>query len=265
MQIKGLEAELGVSLFDRSFRPPMLTPLGRLVVEDAFKIVDAEANLRLRCANRDQIIGTLQIGFVPSMAVRVLPHFLAVAREDAPEANFEIVTDLSENLCSMVRNGQLDAALVTAVPEAWGELNNDVMAKEDLVVVVPASQEALDLKAIDRRLTFFHFMPHSGVGKLIQRYCQELEIGRQEVVWLDNIEAIMNCVVQGLGYSFLPGPDVEQYGQGKVRIVDLGETAPFRQLSLVTRADAVSNLWRPHLKALLQTHFKAADPSKSET
>ena len=262
MQMKALETELDVSLFDRSFRPPKLTPIGRLVAEGAFKVVDAEANLRLHCANRDQITGTLQMGFIPTMAVRILPHFLGVAKVDAPEANFEIVTDLSENLCSMVRHGQLDAALVTGVPEAWDELNNSVIAQEELVVVVPASCETTDLRSMDRDQTFFHFRPHSGIGKLIERYCEEMEIGKQEVVWLDSIEAIMNCVVQGLGYSFLPRPDVERYGREKVRIVDLGDMAPFRQLSLVTRSDAVSGLWRPHLKALLHSCFGEPEPSR---
>ena len=255
MQMKALEADLGVALFDRAFRPPKLTPLGRRVAEDAFKVVEAEAGLRRRCVDRDEVVGTLQIGFVPSMAVRVLPHFLAVAKTNAPNATFEIVTDLSENLSAMVQHGQLDAALVTGVQETGSELNSSTVAQEDLVIVVPASYAAGNLRDIDRTLTFFHFMPHSGIGKLIQRLCKGMEIGKQEVVWLDSIEAIMNCVVQGLGYSFLPRPDVERYGGDGVRLLDLGTKAPVRELSLVTRTDAVSDLWRPHLTTLLLTCF----------
>ena len=98
MQMKALESELDAALFDRTFRPPQLTPLGSAVCAQARTLVDAERKLVELCQQNETLKGHYRIGFIGTASVRLLPDFLINAKRLAPDAVFEIETGLSEAL-----------------------------------------------------------------------------------------------------------------------------------------------------------------------
>jgi DNA-binding transcriptional LysR family regulator len=113
MQMKSLENELGVTLFDRSVRPPRMTPIGRAIVAEAIPMLACEDKLIEICKPGTALVGKFRLGFVTSAAVRLLPDFIELANENAPQATFDFETGLSKDLQSKVMNGLLDAAVVT--------------------------------------------------------------------------------------------------------------------------------------------------------
>ena len=261
MQMKALEQELDTRLFDRAFRPPRLTPVGAQVAQDALRVVEAEARLRARCAPQGQLSGTIQIGFVQSAAARILPDFLRRATKAAPDAVFRCSSALSETLCEQVRQGQLDAALVTEIAEATADLHSDPLAREEMVIVAPATRETPHLTDLPGGMRFIHFMPRSGIGRLIAQYLRDMDLETGDPIVLDSIESIVNCVRNGLGYSLLPRPDAERYGGAAVRYFSCTPAPVHRRLSLVTRSDALTDHWRPHLRDLLRQGMP--DPGKA--
>lgn len=261
MQMKALEHELDVTLFDRSFRPPRLTPMGARLAHDALRVVEAETALRARCAPQGRLAGTIQIGFVQSAAARILPEFLRQATQIAPEAAFRFSSALSETLCEQVRQGRLDAALVTEIADATFDLHSDPLAREEMVIVAPAARETPQLTDLPGGMRFIHFMPRSGIGRLIAQYLREMNLETGEPIVLDSIEAIVNCVRKGLGYSLVPRPDVLHYGADAVRHFSCTPAPVYRRLSLVTRTGALTDLWRPHLRGLLADSFAAEAPA----
>ncbi len=252
MQMKSLEDALGAQLFDRRFRPPKLTPLGLRVAQDAGVIAEAYALLRSRCVSVSELAGVYRIGFVPSASARILPKLLRVATQQAPQAKFRAATALSEQLCDQVRNGQLDAAVVTEIEEATFELRCETLIEEEMVVAAPSSSQAQDFADLAATLPFLQFMPSSGIGRLIAQYRDRMRLMSSEVITLDSIEAIVHCIRNGIGYALLPRPDVERYGADQVRILPCRPQPLFRNLSLVTRDDALAATWRPKLQMLLE-------------
>ncbi|MFA3920527.1 LysR family transcriptional regulator [Ruegeria sp. 2012CJ15-1] len=252
MQMKSLEEELGATLFDRRYRPPKLTPLGVRVTQDAKTIVDAYSVLKSRCVPTDQLTGTYRIGFVPSAAARILPLFLGTAEQLAPKARLNTSTGLSENLCEQVRNGQLDAAIVTEIADATVELCCETLVREEMVVAAPLDSKAKGLAELSATHPFLHFIPSSGIGKLIAQYLDQMQLKSKGVITLDSIEAIVNCVKNGIGYALLPKTDVLRYGADQVLVLPCKPQPLFRNISLVTREDALTEIWRPKLKTLLE-------------
>lgn len=260
MQMKSLEAELGVALFDRSFRPPKLTPLGQEVAQDARRIVEAQAVMRARCLQQGALSGSFRLGFVPSAAARILPEFLGLARRQAPQARIDLVTGLSEQLCTQLRAGQLDAAVVTDISDATFDLHCDTLVREEMVVAAPVDVAADTLGDLAERLPFMHFVPSSGIGKLIARYSRQMNLAPRQVLNLDSIEAIVRCIQVGIGYSLLPRPDVARYGGDLVRIVPCAPTPLFRDVSLATREDVLARIWRAQLLDLLRASLPPSAP-----
>lgn len=218
MQMKTLESDLGVAIFDRSVRPPRLTPVGLSVVEEARALLQREDGLLEICQPTDDLVGRYKFGFVTTAAVRLLPRFLQAAQIRAPLATFDLETGLSAVLQDKVLNGQIDAAVITTADGLPVPLTTRLLRREPFVF---AARETLLTDGIEGLLagkTFFHFMPQTGIGKLIAGAMvdQARPPGAKTIV-LDNLEAIMECVATGLGFTLLPVSDVDRYQTGQIK------------------------------------------------
>lgn len=251
MQMKTLERELAVALFDRTSRPPLLTPAGRRVAEHAGRILLEEAALREACAEGASLGGHFRVGVILSAAVRFVPGLLERAVHEAPKARFQLITGLSEDLENAVISGRLDAAVVTRFGENDPRLRFDLVVLDEMVVAAPLSSKAQSLEDVAGRLRFLHFNPYSGIGRLTARTLKDRGIAPHDVLTLDNVAATVECVCAGLGFTILPEPDVRRHASTEVAILPIGQPPLLRELSLVTRDDPTSSLWRPGLLRLL--------------
>lgn len=241
MQMKALETELGVDLFDRTVRPPRLTPIGRTIVEASIPILQHEDDLLEICRPTDTLVGHFRVGFVTTAAVRLLPDFLNNAKHQAPQATFSFETGLSKALQEKVVSGQLDAALVTdaeGVPDALTEL---VLREEPFVFAANERLLKDGLAGLLSAQPFFHFMPDTGIGKLIaDEMLKHKRPKGSETIVLDNLEAIMECVSAGLGFTLLPAPDVMRYRSADVKSIHLPQTSARKLVLATAREGALS-------------------------
>ena len=243
MQIKALEQELGVDLFDRSFRPPKMTPEGRAVCRHAVQIVATERALKQECAVKGEPFGTVHMGFVMTASVRLLPTFLLNAKRRYPKIAWEISNGLSEGLEAEVLAGRLDGAVVTASEEPKAGLHYTVLRREPLRFAIPSELADVSMDIVETRLPFLHFAPASGVGKLIAKHARRHRYTAGQTIVLENIEGIMQCVNKGVGFSLLPLPDIERYRSDgtEVRAMPGGEGLA-REIVLAVREDARQTL-----------------------
>ena len=110
-QIKALEEDLGVTLFERSSSGMTLTPSGRLLLQDAEQIIGAVQRLRNTAQElHGQPTGTLRLGTVLDPAFLRVGHLLALAFERYPQIELELHQVLSGDALISVRNGELDAS-----------------------------------------------------------------------------------------------------------------------------------------------------------
>lgn len=235
MQIKSLETELDAQLFDRTFRPPKLTPLGRRVVEEARSIVARCADLKRICHGRGPLKGSFRIGFVLTSSVRLLPGFLARARAAFPGAQFSVETGLSDDLLARVAAGTLDAAVITGGEDLPPYTRETLLAREELVYCLPSSAEHWSIAECMGRLTFLHFMPHAGIGRLIARHLAAARHEPRDKIVLDTVEAVAECVRAGVGFGILPEPDVLRYARGEISLRSMASPKVMRSVVLITR------------------------------
>ena len=235
MQIKGLEMALGVDLFDRSFRPPNLTPIGKQALPHVERILGSHGALENLCKRDETLTGTYKIGLIATASVRLLPGFLKKAADLAPKAEFLFETALSETLEARVQSGILDAAVVSASPDVPDDLIYQEIQSERLVFAMPKSAAGSDFGG----LPFLQFNPKSGIGKLIARYSRSLHDNTDDIV-LDSVEAIMECVKQQIGYTILAEPDVRRYASEDIIVKPIKTGGAFRVTSLATRSSMES-------------------------
>src|SRR5258708_6623390 len=103
-QVKALEDDLGVQLFDRSKRPPLLTDAGRAFVSKTAEVVQAY-ELLFREAGGAAIEGRMRLGAVSTLITGRLPRGLVALRAKYPRLRIELTMGPSADLVEKVRRG----------------------------------------------------------------------------------------------------------------------------------------------------------------
>lgn len=110
-QIKALEDELGVTLFERVSSGMVLTAAGRKLLPAAEKVIEAAQALRMRAKGlQGQIVGRARVGTVSDPEFTRIGEFLAKALEAHPLLDIEIHHEVSGFAFEKVRDGELDAS-----------------------------------------------------------------------------------------------------------------------------------------------------------
>lgn len=136
-QIRRLENELGVCLFSRQNREVRLSPGGRVLVERARRILDLaeDCPALVRRAEAGKI-GTLDVAYVPSSDIRILPVILRRFRRRHPEIEVRLQLSSTPELLEALRTSRLDAGFVH-MPAETPHVAVERICREPLVLVVP--------------------------------------------------------------------------------------------------------------------------------
>ena len=237
-QLKKLEQELNVSLFDRSFRPPLMTPEGRRIARHAHAILTEAQEIRSIGKPDDALTGNYRIGFIPTAMVRLMPHFLIASARHCPRATFAVESGLSADLAQRVLQGDLDAALLTETPGDEMELDFHALFTERFVLTVPKHARNWNLRRCAKELIHVRLVrPASGIHRLVSDKFDSLRIECRTTQLLDSVEAAVECVNAGIAFSILPEPDVRRYATGAIarRIPEIDFS---RRIGLATRKDS---------------------------
>ena len=252
MQMKALEDSLGQKLFDRSARPPRMTPEARALLPDIRTILDARARIEALSHGSDTLRGSYRIGFVPTTSVRLLPGFLKRAQVDAPSATFETSTGLSASLAKAVLSGRLECAVVTDedLPEG---IRRDQICTESMVLALPDDFETSPLSDLANTLPFLQFLPAGGIGRHIDGWLREARHKPKNRITFDMVEPIIECLSHGIGYTILPRPDLERWPDKPFHIIDLPGKSLTRDLVFISRDTTLNASARAHILAMLGT------------
>ncbi|MBT8048746.1 MAG: LysR family transcriptional regulator [Xanthomonadales bacterium] len=135
-QIKKLEEELGVQLVERSPKNIMLTPVGEEIADRARLVLSDIDQIRAvarRSGNPAE--GTLRLGLFPTLAPYFLPHVVPSLRKQYPNLRLQLAEEKTEDLLRMLRQGELDAALL-ALPINDEGLEVETLFEEPFVLAL---------------------------------------------------------------------------------------------------------------------------------
>lgn len=252
MQMKQLEETYATALFDRSTRPPSLTPLGVKLAEASRSVVTGYEDLSLLLRTESQLTGKLSLG-VATASIRLLPQLASFMKRQFPDLNISIESAISIELIERVSQGALDAAILT--PRILGdELLATTILTEPLVLVAAKSENkhlSIDLL---RTHPFILFDPRTGIGKVVDSFLTGKGIDTGKLMVLDSLEAIVELVALNMGVTIIPEPEAQRYGRGRIVWTDQLGSELHRNLALVTRRSSGSL----HLHKTLVHAFREA-------
>ena len=232
VQMKALEEEFGIALFDRSRRPPVLSPAGQAFLPHAAGAVDAYDRL-YRAGVDTSVEGHLRLGVLPSVITGVMPRALVALRERYPALHVELAMGLSQDLVERVRAGALDAAVVSDFRPAGAGLRWSPFAREPLVLIAPLSVQARRAEEVVSAHPFIRYARHAWVGQLIDTFLKRRHLPVREIMVLDTLEAIRTMVHHGLGVSVVPQRARDEAGELPVRTLHFSGPTVRRVIGVV--------------------------------
>lgn len=233
-QIQALEDELRVSIFDRSTRPPRLTPSGLQVIEMAKDILQREEDTKASLRG-DQIAGTLMLGSVRSSALNLLPRALVQMRQRYPDLKPSLRISLSSPLIADVAAGRLDAAMVAEHVGFPNALRWSPFLREPLWLIAPASMASEDPIDLLNTRPYIRFRCAVPLANLIDTEVSRLGVVTNDVAEVDTIGSIVTCVRQGLGISVVPHVALQEPEDVGIIRLPFGTPQVTRQIGIVER------------------------------
>jgi LysR family transcriptional regulator, hydrogen peroxide-inducible genes activator len=135
--VKKLEEELGV-LFERGKQKILPTPLGAKIVVMAARVLEQAAAIKdVAEADKEQLEGPIALGTLPTIGPYLLPQFIPLLQETTSKLALYVEEGTVSELASKLRNGDLDALLVTQ-PFAEADVVVQPLFDEPYVVLMPA-------------------------------------------------------------------------------------------------------------------------------
>ncbi|WP_439596606.1 LysR substrate-binding domain-containing protein [Falsiroseomonas sp.] len=255
-QLRKLEEELGVVLFERTNKSVVPTAAGEALLTHARAAVDAaDAMLALAHSSRDPLRGRLRLGVIPTLAPYLLPLVFGPLRDALPELVVEPWEDVTAALLERLRSHELDAALLATETEA-PDLETQTLFTEPFLAALPpdhplAGQDRVceeELAPDVLVLADGHCLRDQALAA-----CGQPGL-RSNALRASSLATLMNMVAAGYGTTLIPGLAAGVARDAGITLRPLAH-ATGRQIRLVSRAtfprraalDAISHLIRSRL------------------
>ena len=237
MQIQSLEQHCQTELFDRSTRPPQLTPAGHNMLERAKRALHHYHDAFESFTGDDFSQETCRLGIVPTALIPMLPKILLMLREQAAEVTFQISSELSGILSDQVAERVIDAALISKPKHIPKWFNWSPVIHQRVVLIAPPDSTGESVHELFRYHPYICFNRDAWIAPAIKQRLSQMQIFPQTKAEIASIEAIQMMVSTGFGISVIPAFSSWQLPYS-FRVLELGDPPLYRPLGLLSHKDA---------------------------
>ncbi|MBW1806772.1 MAG: LysR family transcriptional regulator [Deltaproteobacteria bacterium] len=242
-QIKQLEQELGVRLFNRRPRGVSPTEAGRVLFEHTKEVMETVRQARRAVEElAEGVAGEIRIGTINSVGIYFLPQVLWITREIYPTASPTVLYRNNSEILEALLSNSIDLALV-ANPRADRRLQQETIIEERVSLVCGQTHPFYGRDVVRpselKGMPFISLSQDSPTGRIVSDLLARLGVSVKSVASTDNVETVKKMVEIGLGAAFLPDmvtrSEVACAGgpKGSLSRIDVGPPI-MRRIALVT-------------------------------
>lgn len=237
-QIKSLEDELGVRLFDRGNRGVSLTAAGSVFLVETQAALAQLEQARSKALRADRgDIGTLSIGFISIADYSILPPALKSYRSQHPLVEVQLHELTTDTQIGELRAAKLDLGIGLA-PVSEPDLEFERILREKLVLAAPSGHpltkkrgDAIDLGTLSKES--FIVPPRDvapGLYDLTITHCHSFGFAPRITQHARQMQTVIGLVSSGMGFALVPSsvrnlkrPGVQYWKlRGKAAFIELG-------------------------------------------
>jgi len=268
-QIKKLEQELGVTLFERSNRRVEVTPAGEVILQHARQILEQADVIRQTAqAFKDPVAGPLRLGAIPTISPYLTPFILKPLQRDWPQMRLVLSEEKTDRLLQRLHDHEIDAAIL-ATEHGDPEFGHIPLFREPFWLAIPRDSELYTKDDITREdligcdlllLAEGHCLAQQAIELCqLDRRDQGSELANLRAT---SLETLLQLVSAGYGSTLVPALAVSgPWTSGRGIIVrELDLPGAWRDVSIYfrrsfprrTAIDALCTTLRRHLPNTVQ-------------
>jgi DNA-binding transcriptional LysR family regulator len=271
--VHALEDRLGVKLIDRSKRPLVLTPHGKVFYDGCKDLVGRylEIESRVRALEDDHnVVGTVEVAAIYSVGLHHMSRYVQTFGDLYPGASVRLEFLHPTRVVEAVVDNSVELGIVS-YPRKWPELTVIPWREEPMVLAVHPSHRFAGLGGIaPRELESEKFVSYDTelpIRRTIDRYLRHHGVQVDVVMEFDNIENIKRAVEIPSGVAILPEPTVSHEVRAgtlvKVPIASEDPRYPLtRPLAIIHRRNRQLGLTASRFLKLLTGDESAAPPAE---
>jgi DNA-binding transcriptional LysR family regulator len=270
-QVRKLEVDLGVQLFERTHRSVSLTDAGTALLEEARRVLrQAEVARQAARSAEERATMRLRIGYLPDALPTAVPRALRHVASSLPAVDVDLQSAPALRLVDDVRAGRLDA-VITTLPAPTNGLRVLPLGEERAVVALPAMHphavqpEIAIARLAPERIVVLPHTANPAFRNAIAAMCHAEGLAPMFVeVAEPRVEHALLAVAAGAGPAILPESVVGRYSMPGVRFVPLTDARAVCQTVVVSQPDNGSIATAAFLRALDRaTRTRPATPART--
>jgi DNA-binding transcriptional LysR family regulator len=260
LQIRALEEDVGVRLFERNRRKTTLTAAGVAFRDDAAAALSQldQAIRRARLAANGKL-GLLRIGFISTAGSEIVPNIVGQFRELNPEVEFSLRAIPTADQVQMLETGSLDVGFLRLPIGGHSALDVVAVHRERFVLVVPASHKLAKRKRVrlsevsGEDFVMYERTYAPGFHDLILGMLRDARTVPNVSQTAAEISTLISLVDAHMGIAILPASAVS-HSVASVIACDIVDQIPMSEIAIVVskhvRAAVVDNFRTFALKSL---------------
>lgn len=266
MQIKKLEDQLGVMIFDRSKQPVIPTDVGEHIILQARRVLrEANKISEIITDYQGEIAGGLKVGIIPTLAPYLLPLFVGAFTRRYPGVALQVKEMVTEEIEYRLKKDLLDVGILVT-PLGTEDIAESAMFYEEIFVyssplhrfsdmpTVPFEEAAAapDLWLLGEGHCFRHQMLNLCSHKALEA---KLPFAYES----GSLETLKMLVDKEGGFTLLPELAIQNMSAEQLmRVKSFTPTSPLREVSLAT----VRNYAKDRLRKILAEAISQSVPPK---
>ena len=240
LQVKALESDLGVRVFDRTGGRITLTHQGSLLLEYANQLASlaAEAEQKLGCSE-GSVTGELALGASTTIAQYVLPRLLGAFQNEYPKIQFSLQSGNTSEVVRWLLEGRVALGLIEGPARERG-VRTEPFMEDELVLITPPGFDS-DRLAPAQFLATNLLLREQGSGsrRVVELALENADFklkAFKKIMELDSTEAIKSAVEAGLGVGFVSRWAIaKELELGTLKVAQVDGVRAARHFTLIGR------------------------------
>ena len=237
MQIKKLEDELGVKIFNRRNKPFVITELGQKIISQAKKVLLEEKKIN-DIINQDKEIftGKLKIGITPSLVSSISDIIISSFEKKFKNVELVISEVRSEDITNAIEESDIDVG-ITPYYLKTNNIIEQPLFYEPFVVYLPENHKLKNIKKLnidDFEFENLLFTSESSISKQVSQLFKGFNLNYTKIIESQNLQTYINLSDKGHGVVIVPFLNSLKFENKSSQFKEFIKPVPARQVCLIS-------------------------------